>query len=145
MNLNLTLSSLSALSESLPSSFQQAIESSVSSLEELSASLHAALPASIPKEIVLPRGFGTLPTLAAPLALALLVLARAGIVGASNSRSQMEYTVKWNRERSVPVHVFSKCQYAHNGTRMIHTHTHCAGYASRSLRRIHHSPRFVIR
>jgi hypothetical protein len=102
MNLNLTLSSLSALSESLPSSFQQAIESSVSSLEELSASLHAVLPASIPKEIVLPRGFGTLPTLAAPLALVLFVLARAGIVGASNSRSQMEYTVKWNRERSVP-------------------------------------------
>lgn len=44
--------------------------------------------------------------LAAPLLLALVILASVGIVGARQSQSltgggSMEYTVKWNRERCV--------------------------------------------
>jgi hypothetical protein len=64
----------------------------------------AVLPASLVARIssVLPKDTSSLtgvniPVLAGPLVLALLVLARAGIVGARASK--MEYTVQWNRER----------------------------------------------
>jgi hypothetical protein len=71
--------------------------------DTLARSLPSSLTLGIPAHITLPRGV-TVPTLAAPLLLALLVLVRAGIVGASQSK--MEYTVKWNRERCVSLYFF---------------------------------------
>jgi hypothetical protein len=67
-------------------------------LSALSSDLIQRIGAHLPQDSYSLKGV-TVPTLAAPFLLALLVLLRVGIVGARPSK--MEYTVKWNRERHV--------------------------------------------